>query len=52
MFEKPFIGEDGKPIGNSLQALAFDTAKGEWTGQGFKFALAEGATAIGDFKLH
>lgn len=48
MAEKPLLGEDGKPEGNFLRAMAFDPAKGEWTGAGFKFALAEGATAIGD----
>jgi hypothetical protein len=51
MLEKPLVGEDGKPVGSYLQALAFDPAKGEWTGQGFKFALGEGATAIGDFNF-
>ena len=51
MFEKPLLGEDGKPEGTFLRALAFDPAKGEWTGAGFKFALAEGATAIGDFNF-
>jgi hypothetical protein len=51
MLEKPLLGEDGKPEGTSLRALAFDPAKGEWTGAGFKFALAEGATAIGDFNF-
>lgn len=51
MLEKPLVGEDGKPAGNYLQVLAFDPGKGEWTGQGFKFALAEGATAIGDFNF-
>ena len=51
MMEKPLLGEDGKPEGNFLKALAFDPAKGEWTGASFKFALAEGATAIGDFNF-
>lgn len=51
LFEKPLLGEDGKPAGNFLWSLAFDPAKGEWTGQSFKFALAEGATAIGDFNF-
>lgn len=51
MLEKPLLGEDGKPEGTFLRALAFDPAKGEWTGAGFKFALAEGATAIGDFNF-
>jgi hypothetical protein len=51
MLEKPLLGEDGKPEGTFLRAMAFDPAKGEWTGAGFKFALAEGATAIGDFNF-
>lgn len=51
MFEKPHLGADGKPEGTFLRALAFDPDKGEWTGAGFKFALAEGATAIGDFNF-
>lgn len=51
MLEKPLMGEDNKPEGNFLRALAFDPATGEWTGAGFKFALAEGATAIGDFNF-
>jgi hypothetical protein len=51
MFEKPLLGDDGKAEGAYLRALAFDPAKGEWTGAGFKFALAEGATAIGDFNF-
>jgi len=51
MLEKPMIGEDGNPVGNNLQVLAFDPAKSAWTGAGFKFALSEGATAIGDFNF-
>ncbi len=51
MFEKPLLGEDGKPEGTFLRALAFDPAAGKWTGAEFKFALAEGATAIGDFNF-
>jgi hypothetical protein len=51
IFEKPLMGEDNKPEGNFLRVLAFDPARGEWTGAGFKFALAEGATAIGDFNF-
>jgi hypothetical protein len=31
--------------------MAFDPARGEWTGQEFRFRLAEGATAIGDFNF-
>lgn len=51
MLEKPLLGADGQPEGTFLRVLAFDPAKGEWTGAGFKFALAEGATAIGDFNF-
>ncbi|MDP3194032.1 esterase-like activity of phytase family protein [Tabrizicola sp.] len=51
MAEKPLLGEDGKPAGTALPVRAFDPAKGEWTGAEFKFALAEGATAIGDFNF-
>lgn len=51
MMEKPLLGEDGKPAGTALPVRAFDPAKGEWTGAEFKFALAEGATAIGDFNF-
>ncbi|MBS3979329.1 MAG: esterase-like activity of phytase family protein [Rhodobacteraceae bacterium] len=51
MAERPLLGEDGKPAGTALPVRAFDPAKGEWTGAEFKFALAEGATAIGDFNF-
>jgi len=51
MLEKPLLGEDGAPAGNFLTVLAFDPASAEWTGGSFKFQLAEGATAIGDFNF-
>lgn len=51
MPEKPTLGEDGKAAGTALNVMAFDPATGKWTGEGFKFALAEGATAIGDFNF-
>ena len=51
MFEKPLLGEDGKPEGTFLRAMAFDPATATWTGAEFKFQLAEGATAIGDFNF-
>ena len=51
MLEKPILGEDGKAEGAFLRVVAFDPAKGEWTGQSYKFPLAEGATAIGDFNF-
>lgn len=51
MAEKPLLGTDGKPEGSFLRARAFDTASEKWTGAEFKFQLAEGATAIGDFNF-
>lgn len=51
MLEKPILGDDGKPEGDFLRVITFDTNKGEWTGQSFKFKLAEGAAAIGDFNF-
>lgn len=51
MLEKPLIGPNGKPEGDFLRCLAFDTETGTWTGQGFKLRLAEGATAIGDLNF-
>jgi hypothetical protein len=51
MLEKPLLTEDGSPEGRFVRVLAFDPAAREWTGQGFRFALAEGATAIGDFNF-
>ncbi|MEM5471750.1 esterase-like activity of phytase family protein [Hoeflea sp. AS60] len=51
MLEKPLLAEDGKNEGDFLRVLAFDPAKREWTGDSFKFKLAEGATAIGDFNF-
>ncbi|MFH1793288.1 MAG: esterase-like activity of phytase family protein [Pseudomonadota bacterium] len=51
MLEKPLLGEDGKPEGSFLRVITFDTAKRDWTGTSYKFQLAEGATAIGDFNF-
>lgn len=51
MLEKPLLGEDGKPEGDFLRVITFDTGKTEWTGKSFKFKLAEGAAAIGDFNF-
>jgi hypothetical protein len=51
MLEKPLLGADGQPEGTFLRAMAFDPAAAAWTGATFKFALAEGATAIGDFNF-
>jgi hypothetical protein len=51
MIEKPLLNAEGQPEGRFLRVLAFDPAKAEWTGAAFKFALADGATAIGDFNF-
>lgn len=51
MLEKPILGDEGEPEGNFLRVMTFDTGKGEWTGDSFKFRLADGATAIGDFNF-
>ncbi|MCO5156511.1 MAG: esterase-like activity of phytase family protein [Aquamicrobium sp.] len=51
MLEKPLLGEDGKPEGAFLRIVTFDTGKAEWTGDSYRFQLAEGAAAIGDFNF-
>lgn len=51
MLEKPVLDAEGQPEGSFLRVMAFDTAAEQWTGQMFKFALSEGATAIGDFNF-
>ncbi|WP_299967332.1 esterase-like activity of phytase family protein [uncultured Roseobacter sp.] len=51
MLEKPLLAEDGESEGNFLRVLAFDPDAREWTGDSFKFALTEGAVAIGDFNF-
>jgi hypothetical protein len=51
MLEKPILTEAGAEEGKFLRVMAFDPVKAEWTGQSFKFPLAEGATAIGDFNF-
>ena len=51
MPEMPILGSDGKAADTSLQVMAFDPAKAAWTRASFKFALGEGATAIGDFNI-
>ena len=51
MLEKPLLGKDNKPEGSFNRVLAFDPAKGEWTGASLKFAYLEGVTAIGDFNF-
>lgn len=51
MLEKPILAEGGEPEGDFLRMATFDTRKGEWTRDSFKFRLSEGATAIGDFNF-
>jgi hypothetical protein len=51
MLEKPLLGADGKPEGDFLTVMTFDTGKAAWTGDSYRFRLAEGATAIGDFNF-
>ncbi|MFS2324245.1 esterase-like activity of phytase family protein [Brucella sp. H1_1004] len=51
MLEKPLFDDSGKPEGDFLRVITFDTGKGEWTGNSYRFRLAEGATAIGDFNF-
>jgi len=51
MLEKPILNPEGTNEGSFLRVLAFDPSNGAWTGDSFRFALAEGATAIGDFNF-
>jgi hypothetical protein len=51
MLEKPLFVEGGTPEGSFLRVITFDTEKKDWTGTSYKFQLAEGATAIGDFNF-
>ena len=51
MLEKPILGEDGQPEGSFLRVITFDTGKADWTGESYKFRLADGAAAIGDFNF-
>ena len=51
MLEKPILTGAGESEGRFLRVLAFDPAAGAWTGDSFKFPLADGVTAIGDFNF-
>jgi hypothetical protein len=51
MLEKPILNPEGQPEGRFLRVLEFDTAAARWTGRSVKYALEEGATAIGDFNM-
>ena len=51
MLEKPILNAEGRPEGNFLRVLEFDTQAARWTGRSVKYALEQGATAIGDFNM-
>lgn len=52
MLEQPlFAPGTDRAEGAFLRVLEFDVARAEWTGRTVRFALAEGATAIGDFNF-
>ena len=51
MLEKPLLDASGESEGDFLRVLAFDPVAREWTGDSFRFALTEGAVAIGDFNF-
>ncbi len=51
MLEKPLLAEGGEKEGDFLRVMVFDPARGAWTGDSYRFRLAEGATAIGDFNF-
>lgn len=51
MLEKPLLVAGGKTEGDFLRVITFDPKAGDWTGESYRFALSEGATAIGDFNF-
>ncbi|MGA0540772.1 esterase-like activity of phytase family protein [Neotabrizicola sp. VNH66] len=51
MLEKPLLAEGGEKEGDFLRVFTFDTARADWTGDSYRFRLAEGATAIGDLNF-
>lgn len=51
MLEKPILTEEGEAEGAFLRVLEFDPEAADWTGDSFRFALGEGAVAIGDFNF-
>ncbi|MFK7859158.1 MAG: esterase-like activity of phytase family protein [Granulosicoccus sp.] len=51
MLEKPALDARGYSEGSYLQVLEFDLAQSAWTGDSFRYALDEGAAAIGDFNF-
>jgi hypothetical protein len=51
MLEKPILSAEGEVEGRFVRVMAFDPAEAAWTGDSFKVALVDGATAIGDFNF-
>ena len=55
LLEKPLLAADGKPETADgrryLRILEFSLGKRAWSGREMRFALEEGATAIGDFNM-
>jgi hypothetical protein len=52
LLERPLlVPATGQPEGAFLRILEFDIPAGRWTGRTLRFALADGATAIGDFNM-
>ena len=51
MLERPVLSPEGTPEGSFLRVIEFDPAARAWTGRSVKFALTEGAEAIGDFNI-
>lgn len=48
LLEKPLLDARGQPEGAFLRLLAFDPARGAWTGESRRVPLAPGATSVGD----
>ena len=51
MFEQPLLDDSGAAEGAFLRVIEFDPEAREWTGEGVRFPLTEGAAAIGDFNM-
>jgi hypothetical protein len=48
LLEKPLVDASGRPEGAFLRMLAFDPARGGWTGESRRVPLAPAATSVGD----
>lgn len=48
LLEKPLLDAQGRPEGHFVRMLAFDAARGDWTGQTRRVPLATDATSVGD----